>query len=89
MSLSKKPAIVFVHGAWHRPLHYINLIAPLKAMGYTLVVPSLPTAGWGESVAEMTLADDVKTIHQGMTPHLEAGEDIVMVCHSYGGSPSD
>jgi pimeloyl-ACP methyl ester carboxylesterase len=87
-SSSKRPAIVFVHGAWHRPLHYINLITTLEDEGYTLSVPILPSAGWDDAISEVALTDDVKAIRQSIKPHLENGEDIVIVCHSYGGLPA-
>jgi hypothetical protein len=87
MSLSRKPVIIIVHGAWHRPLHYINVVSSLKDLGYTVEIPALATSGWEETVTEKTLDDDVDIIRRSMMPHLEAGEEIVMVCHSFGGIP--
>jgi hypothetical protein len=33
----------------------------------------------------MTLVDDVRIICQAMKPYLEAGKEILVVCHSFGG----
>ncbi|KAK3938156.1 Alpha/beta hydrolase fold-1 [Diplogelasinospora grovesii] len=83
--MSGKPVIVLVHGAWHRPLHYNNLISPLKDAGFTVVAPANASAGYDDSVAGKTHLDDVAVVHAAMKPHLDAGKEIVVVCHSYGG----
>jgi alpha-beta hydrolase superfamily lysophospholipase len=85
MTDMKKPAILLVHGAWHRPLHYIHIIHHLRALGYTVLAPSLATAGYGSQISGRTIADDVKVIRKAIAPHLDNGEEVVMVCHSYGG----
>ena len=84
---TKKAVILLVHGAWHRPIHYIHIIEPLRAMGYTVVAPSLVTAGFDKSTSEMTIADDVKVIRDAMATYLDRDDEIVVVCHSYGGLP--
>lgn len=81
-----KPIIILAHGAWHRPLHYLSLIEPLRSQGYTVVAPPLPTTGYDTtSLANATFADGVLAIRTAMQPYLEAGRDIVVVAHSHGG----
>jgi alpha-beta hydrolase superfamily lysophospholipase len=87
MASSSKPVICLAHGAWHYPLYYRNLIDPLRAQGYTVLAPTNATVGIDDSIAGKTYVDDVKRIHEVLLPHLDAGKEAVMVCHSYGGIP--
>ena len=56
-------------------------------MGFTVVAPSLVTGGFDKSTSSMTVADDVKVIRDAMAPYLDREDEIVVVCHSYGGLP--
>ena len=87
MSSPEKPVIVLVHGAWHRPLHYIELINGLRFKGFTVVAPLNATAGWDNTIVGKTHFDDVRLIQSAMNPYLDAGKEVVLVCHSYGGIP--
>jgi pimeloyl-ACP methyl ester carboxylesterase len=83
-----KPLIVLVHGAWHRPTHYLRLISHLRDLGYDVVAPALPTTGFKSMVARKSVPDDVEAIQQALAAPLEAGRDVVVVAHSYGGIPA-
>ena len=87
MSAAEKPVVVLVHGAWHRPLHYIEFINGLRTKGFEVVTPVNATAGWDDSIVGKTHFDDAKIIQKAMDPYLDAGKKIVLVCHSYGGIP--
>lgn len=87
MSDPDKPVIVLVHGAWHRPLHYIELINGLRSKGFTVVAPINVTAGWDDAIVGKTHLDDAKIIQEAMSSASDAGKEIVLVCHSYGGIP--
>lgn len=87
MLSSDKPVVIIVHGAWHRPFHYVNIIQSLRPKGYTVRSPALATAGWAESVQEASVADDVEVIRRTMKEYLDKSREIVVVCHSYGGIP--
>lgn len=82
-----KPVIVFAHGAWHQPLHYLSLLRSIQAKGHTVVSPVNATLDLKGLSAGKTCQDDTKVIRDAMRPFLESGEDIVLVCHSYGGIP--
>lgn len=82
---AEKPVIVVIHGAWHRPLHYVHMVSSLRAACHTVLAPALPSAGWAANVAGMTTQDDAKFIRAAMAPYLDAGRDVVVVCHSAGG----
>jgi pimeloyl-ACP methyl ester carboxylesterase len=85
---TRRPLIVFVHGAWHRPSHYSKLTNGLRELGYEVFSPANATAGDRDAVIGKTYHDDVQGILDGMTPYLDAGREAVLVCHSYGGVPA-
>ncbi|KAK1768171.1 hypothetical protein QBC33DRAFT_585125 [Phialemonium atrogriseum] len=53
---SKKPIIMFVHGAWHTLEHYRVFLAILQSKGYTVIAPDLPSRTV-ETVVDPTKAD--------------------------------
>jgi pimeloyl-ACP methyl ester carboxylesterase len=77
--------LVLVHGSFHSPSSF-HLIKPkLEALSYPVVTPHLPSSK-GESPTT-NLADDVTAIHEVIIPLMNAGKEIVIVAHSYGGTP--
>ncbi|KAI1142330.1 alpha/beta-hydrolase [Hypoxylon sp. FL0543] len=82
---SQKPVIVLIHGAFFAPVHYRKLIEPLRAQGYVVASPPLPTTGIDDTVAGKTYVDDVKRLLEGLTPFLDEGREAVVVGHSQGG----
>ncbi len=82
-SPSTKPVIVIVHGAFHPPIYYRKFIEPLRAEGYTVLAPALPTTGLDDSVAGTTYVDDVRRIYESLLPLLDdGGREAVIVAHS-------
>ncbi|KAL2680348.1 hypothetical protein Neosp_007945 [[Neocosmospora] mangrovei] len=82
------PIIVLVHGAWQQPEHYKLLVQAFHDDGFhDVVTPRNVTSGTPEKIAGKTHLDDVKVIHEAMTPYLDAGREVVLVAHSYGGVP--
>ncbi|KAM0274932.1 hypothetical protein ACHAQH_007741 [Verticillium albo-atrum] len=84
---SPTPAILLVHGAWNQPVHYNLLTTALKESGYRVITPANVTAGSEETIIGKTPLDDVKVIQASIKPLLGAGDEIITVCHSYGGVP--
>lgn len=82
---TEKPVIVLAHGAWHPPHYYRKMIEALRKTGFIVLAPPLPTTGLDDSVADKTYVDDVKRIHEALVPHLDAGQQAVIVSHSQGG----
>ncbi|KAI2619292.1 Alpha/Beta hydrolase protein [Hypoxylon sp. NC1633] len=85
MATQERPIILFIHGAWHVPLHYRHLIDALRSRGLTVLAPTLLTTGYGDSVDGKTHLDDAVHIRQFLLPYLEQGRKVVVVAHSYGG----
>lgn len=82
-STSTKAIIIIIHGAFHPPIYYRNLIEPLRAQGYTVLAPPMPTTGLDDSVNDTTYVDDVRRIHESLLPLFDKeGREAVVVAHS-------
>jgi pimeloyl-ACP methyl ester carboxylesterase len=81
-----KPAVVLVHGAWHRPLHYALLAYRLRRAGYDVAAPANASVGAPTEIAGKTHLDDAAAVVAAMRPFLDAGREVVLVAHSYGGT---
>lgn len=79
-----KPSICIVHGAWHHPAYYQPLVDALQKLGHETICPRLPSCSDGFSYKN-SFADDVSCIRRNVTELIEAGKEVVVVMHSYGG----
>ncbi len=85
-----KPTIVLIPGAWHSPSHYHELILRLHKAGYATQCLRLPSVNPDPGTAEQAdVANDIAFTREKILLPLvdEAGEDVVVVMHSYGGIP--
>ncbi|KXT13077.1 hypothetical protein AC579_4908 [Pseudocercospora musae] len=84
-----KPSLVLVHGAWHSPKHFGPIVERLEGeYGYKCIAVSLPSTQTPDEAAA-TLADDSKAVRDAVTAELDAGNHVVVVAHSYGGTPTN
>lgn len=67
----------------HKPDLYTPLTSALESAGYTVKAPHLPSVG-GKTPS---FNDDVTTIRESITASTDAGQDVVVLMHSYGGIP--
>jgi pimeloyl-ACP methyl ester carboxylesterase len=81
---SQAPVILVVGGGWHTPQSYHTLTTHLEYAGYAVHVPTLPSMN-GSRPPNADLNSD--TVHvRSVTKNLvEAGHDITVLMHSYGG----
>jgi pimeloyl-ACP methyl ester carboxylesterase len=79
-----QPAILFVHGAWHCPEHYTDLVKAVNQKGFLVVIPRLPSMN-GDKPPTKGLADDIICFHHEASKLLEAGHRVLVLSHSYGG----
>ena len=80
-----KPTVLLIHGAWHTPRpHYSKLINGLRTAGFNVVAPQLPTMN-GARPPDSDLSDDVRCLQQEAGRLVEAGNPVLVLCHSYGG----
>lgn len=83
MTSTSKPAIVLVHGAWHRPEHWQVVSDKLEAANYDVVAPALPSCK-GVAIAE-PLRADVAVVRDAIEQFTSTGKNVVLVMHSYAG----
>lgn len=77
-----KPVFVLLHGAWHTPRCWDQLIAQLDAAGYTSVAPALPSSGSSPPIPDWSR--DVETIRDTVSKLIQE-QDVVVVTHSFSG----
>ncbi|KAL8366515.1 hypothetical protein RB595_005012 [Gaeumannomyces hyphopodioides] len=80
---SNNTAFVIVHGLSFPPATFDRLRKVLEGAGYEVVIPRMPSVG--EGVVRATTANEVAAVRAAMAPALEAGKEIVLMGHSYGG----
>ncbi|KAJ2973033.1 hypothetical protein NUW58_g9043 [Xylaria curta] len=87
MTSSPKPTIVLVQGSFQLPEVYYKLADALRAAGYRVFQPALPSLTDHDKpeFASKSLTDDALAIRFKVNELLEVGETVVMVMHSYGG----
>src|SRR5260370_34378080 len=77
LSMSDKPNVVLVHGAWADGSSWSDVIGSLQGSGFTVTAPQFP---------ETSLAADVARLRQVL--RRQTGPTIV-AGHSYGGESND
>lgn len=81
---SEKPTIVFVHGAWHESGCWDPVTVQLNEHRYPFHTIDLPSSGGDLGT---TVADDAAHIQKSTSKLVDAGKELVLVMHSYGGIP--
>ena len=81
------PTIVFVPGAWHSPEFFGPVISVLEPLGYKCVTVSMPAVGRPEPVD--SLDEDIAAVRKVVLKELDAGLDVIMHAHSWGGIPTN
>ncbi|KAI1277109.1 Alpha/beta hydrolase fold-1 [Xylaria sp. FL0933] len=86
----KKPVLVFCPGAWCAPEYFRLTTDILTKAGYTCLTVSLPSVGSElrpKDAPPIThgLQTDAQAVRDVVIPQLDAGHNVVLVCHSYGG----
>ena len=77
--------IVLVHGAWHTPPVYQTFIDALRARGFTVHCPRLPSCN-GASPPTASLPEDIACVRDIVNDLVSAGQRVLMLMHSYGGA---
>lgn len=82
-----KPVIVLAPGAWHPVSCFDNLIAFLTAAGYETQTIVFPAVYHAAEIKEPSLELDIAAVRAVVEPLAQAGRDVVLVMHSWGGFP--
>lgn len=83
--MPEKPIILISTAAWHPPQCYAPLKTSLESRGYQVTIPQHPSLGPNSHGVPWT-ADRDSLVAAAM-PYFEAGKEVVLVTHSYGGVP--
>ena len=81
--MTSKPAIVWLHGAWHNPAHYSSFLNKFKEQGYKVKAPA--TASAAETPASNVFEKDVAIAKEAIKSFTDQGKNVVVAMHSYGG----
>ncbi|KAJ5439647.1 alpha/beta-hydrolase [Penicillium daleae] len=84
MSDQSPTAILIIHGAYFLPSSWQPLINGLSHSQFTIRCPRLPSCG-DERPPKATLDDDVAAVRTAAKELINAGHNILVLAHSYGG----
>ncbi|KAL7943621.1 Alpha/beta hydrolase fold-1 [Trichoderma barbatum] len=84
IATAEKPTIVLVHGAWHEPDCWDAVTSQLNDHQYPFNTVKLLSSG-GEFTT--SVAEDAAHIQKTVSQLAEAGKELILVMHSYGGIP--
>lgn len=84
MAATIKPTLLIVHGGWHVPDSYHKLTSALQSAGFEVHIPRYLSVNQSRP-PNADLASDSDLIRSYATSLIEAGRDIAVLMHSYGG----
>lgn len=82
-SLQQQPLVFFVPGAWHYPACFDGVRARLEKLGYP--TETIAHASIGEEPPVKNHVEDIANLRVALKTLVDAGKDVVVVAHSYGG----
>ncbi|OHE95487.1 hypothetical protein CORC01_09220 [Colletotrichum orchidophilum] len=82
-SAATLPTVVFTPGAWHGPQSFDLVRAGLTLKGYESEAITLPSVG--AEPATVGLEKDAAVLRSTIETLADAGKEVVVVVHSYGG----
>ena len=81
--MSPEPVVILVHGAFHGPWAWSEVVPRLNSAGVRTVAVDLPSAGL-DTGSLGDLHDDAEVVRAAIA---DAGGRAIVVAHSYGGLP--
>lgn len=79
-----KPVFILCPGAWHPAEVYNKLTPHLEAQGYKTVLHDWPSI---QQAPVQSFDEDIASIRATVLKQADAGNDVVVVAHSWSGSP--
>ncbi|KAI0411313.1 Alpha/beta hydrolase fold-1 [Xylaria grammica] len=87
-----QPYFLFVTGSFVPPPFYDDLVEKVRAQGHDIKVLHLPTVGSAPGKPGITPAptmyDDAALVAKEAKALADAGREVILVAHSYGGFPA-
>lgn len=90
MGSTGRPSILIVPGACSTPEFYAPFVAAVREKGYeieTVHIPSTNYEGRTKGAPAPSMSDDVTMVQARIAELAAAGKDVVLMTHSYGGTP--
>ena len=81
--MAAKPVLIFTPGAWHTPEFFSEVFSKLEPLGYKCIGSPLLAAGHEPAVKD--LQPDIDAVHKLVEEESDAGNDVVMIAHSWSG----
>lgn len=85
-----RPSILIVPGACSTPEFYEPFVTAVREKGYeieTVHIPSTNYEGRTQGAPAPSMSDDVAMVQARIAELAAAGKDVVLMTHSYGGTP--
>lgn len=79
-----KPVFILCPGAWHPAEAYGKIIPHLEARGYRTILHDWPSI---QQAPVKSFDEDIQSIRATTLKEADAGNDVVVVAHSWSGSP--
>lgn len=79
-----RPVFILCPGAWHPAEVYTKIIPHLEARGYRTVLHDWPSI---QQAPVQSFDEDIASIRATILQQADAGNDVVVVAHSWSGSP--
>jgi pimeloyl-ACP methyl ester carboxylesterase len=83
-----KPTIVLVPGSFSPVTAYSTLTSHFRAHGFPALAVALPSTQKRIGFPPATMQDDASVIKRVAETLLAQGKQVVVICHSYGGTPT-
>lgn len=83
-----KPTIILVPGSFAPETIYHKTILHLRSLGFPAVALRMPTTTKRMPLPPATMLDDADVIKRSVEAVTSTGKEVVVVCHSYGGTPT-
>ncbi|KAF2160578.1 hypothetical protein M409DRAFT_59835 [Zasmidium cellare ATCC 36951] len=84
--MASNTTIIFVPGAWHPASCWDKVAKHLEQAGFNTDLVDLPSVGPPEHLKGFE--PDVEEVRRHVIAAGDAGQKVVLVCHSYGGLPT-
>ncbi|PVI00211.1 alpha/beta-hydrolase [Periconia macrospinosa] len=79
--------IMIIPAAWHVPEHYASLETHLRSQNLEVFTERLPSMSIRVSRSSQSPSKDAAYIRDKLRPSVNAGKDVILLMHSYGGLP--
>lgn len=83
-----QPTIIFVPGSFAPETIYHSTILHLRSLGFPAVALRMPSTMKRMPLPPATMFDDADVIKRSVEAVTAQGKEVVVVCHSYGGTPT-